>query len=360
MISVHGLCRALAALGHEVSVFTTNVDGDRDSAVPLETPVDMDGVRVHYFAPRSRMLPARLARRLYVSEGMSGALRQFANTFDVMHLHGVFLWPTWAGARTARRAGVPYVLSPRGMLVPELIRAKSRVAKMLWVTAIEKRNLLNAGLVHFTSHREKVDASRAALTIPRAVVVPNGIELRRRPAVERDPATLLVLGRINWKKRIDSVIDALPALPGVRLIIAGNDEESLTPRLREQAERLGVADRVEFHGPIFGDAKFELLARATIVVQMSISENFGNAVLEALMMATPVIVSPGVGLADDVAAAAAGVVTDDLVSAARSMLADPARRAEMGRKGRALVERSFTWPMVAEQMERAYQSVVKR
>ena len=47
--SVHGLCKALAVRGHEVHVFTTNVDGPGDSAVPLGRPVDLDGVKVWYF-----------------------------------------------------------------------------------------------------------------------------------------------------------------------------------------------------------------------------------------------------------------------------------------------------------------------
>src|SRR5436305_13855829 len=54
--AVHGLCRALAARGHEVDVVTTNVDGAGISDVPLGRAVDVDGVRVSYFAsPFSRL-----------------------------------------------------------------------------------------------------------------------------------------------------------------------------------------------------------------------------------------------------------------------------------------------------------------
>src|SRR5689334_8622158 len=112
--SVHGLCKALAARGHEVEVFTTNVDGPVDTDVPLAAPVAMDGVKVWYF-------PAPALRRLYWSPAMAKALRERISSFDVAHLHSVFLWPTWAAARIARRGNVPYVLAPRGMLVRELI-----------------------------------------------------------------------------------------------------------------------------------------------------------------------------------------------------------------------------------------------
>jgi glycosyltransferase involved in cell wall biosynthesis len=94
----------------------------------------------------------------------------------------------------------------------------------------------------------------------------------------------------------------------------------------------------------------------------SISENFGNVVLEALAAGTPVVVTPEVGLAADVEAAGAGIVTPSdpprLAAALRELLRDPARREEMGRRGRALVEERFTWPRVAEEMEAAYRGVI--
>ncbi len=74
--SVHGLCAALAARGHDVHVFTTNVDGPGDSAVPLGRPVDMDGVNVWYF-------PSRWLRRLYWSPPMARALKRDVGTFDL-------------------------------------------------------------------------------------------------------------------------------------------------------------------------------------------------------------------------------------------------------------------------------------
>ena len=96
--SVHALCRALAADGHDVHVFTTNVDGSDDSDVPLARPVDLEGVKVTYF-------PSRRLRRLYWSPPMRRALAASVGGFDVVHLHAVYLWPIWAGARAARAAG---------------------------------------------------------------------------------------------------------------------------------------------------------------------------------------------------------------------------------------------------------------
>jgi glycosyltransferase involved in cell wall biosynthesis len=348
IVAVHGLCKALAARGHRVDVVTTNVDGDQTLDVPVATPVDVDGVHVRYY-------PSPF-RRLYWSPQMRKALRAHVQNYDVVHVHAVYLWPGIAAARAAHQAGVPYVISPRGMLVPELIRQKSRVAKTLWLQLFERRGFAHAAGVHFTSELEHDEARRVGLPLPNALVVPNGIDLATRPDVARDHRTLLFLGRVNWKKGLDRVIAALPSLADARLLIAGNDEEQLTPKLRALAAQHGVADRVEFLGPVYGPAKDELLARATLFVLMSTSENFGNAVLEALAMETPVVLSSDVGLADEVVRAGAGVIGVDRVNA---LLDDRARRDEMGRKGRALVESRFAWQRVAQEMEEAYRRIAR-
>ena len=339
IVAVHGLCKALAARGHEVDVFTTNVDGDGVLDVPLREPVLMDGVRVHYF-------PSAFPR-LYWSRSMP--LSRVAE-YDLVHSHAVYLWPGVAAARAARKRGVPYVISPRGMLVPELIRGKSRLVKTAWLQLIERRALAGAAGIHFTSQLEWDDARRTNLPLPSPFVVPNGIDIPPKPDVPRDENTLVFLGRINWKKGLDRAIVALP--DGARLVVAGNDEEGLTPRLEELAQKRGVADRVQFLGPVYGDAKWELLARATLFVLLSESENFGNAVLEALAMETPVVLSEGVGLAEEVVRAKAGVIG---ASAIAPLLSDSASRAAMGANGRALVESRFAWPHVAAQMEKEYE-----
>ena len=84
--SVHALCRALAAQGHVTDVFTTNVDGPGDSDVPLERPVDLEGVQITYFPskrlrrsqpsnrPRSRLLRPSPRRRLSSAKSRPSAM----------------------------------------------------------------------------------------------------------------------------------------------------------------------------------------------------------------------------------------------------------------------------------------------
>jgi len=368
IVSVHGLCKAFAQRGHDVHVFTTNVDGKTDSQVPLGVPVAMDGVNVWYF-------PVPLGRRLYWSPRMGRALQLQMRSFEIMHTHSVFLWPTWAAARVAARFAVPYVVSPRGMLVTDLVRRKGRFAKNAWIRLIERGNLEHAAAVHATSRIEADELARFAMDLPPIRVVPNGLD--STPAFESagpctaeierltmGPRYLLFIGRINWKKGLDRLISAMALLPELHLLIAGNDEEDYQPALETLAKQNGVAHRIRFVGPAYGTDKLVLLNRATALVLPSYSENFGNVVLEAMSAGCPVVVTPEVGAADIVRESDAGLVLDGdpdrLAKGIANLVADPDRLKEMARRGVHAVSARYSWDAVAGDMERLYLDCASR
>ena len=365
VLSVHGLCKALAARGHEVHVFTTNVDGPGNSSVPLEVPVEMDGVKVWYFA-----VPA--LRRLYWSPGMHRALRAQVAGFDVVHTHSVFLWPTWAAARVSHVLDVPYVLAPRGMLVRALIQKKSRWLKLAWIRLIERGNIRNASLIHFTSRLEAEEAAALGLPIHDSCVVANGVDIPESEwelaiksiqgsSISHGPY-LFFLGRINWKKGLDRLIAAMPQIRGCSLVIAGNDEEDYQQELEALAEKAGVGHRLFFVGPAYGVEKLNLLRHARMLVLPSYSENFGNVVLEAMAAGCPVVVTPEVGAADLVRESRAGAVLAGdpatLSDGINRLLSDEAELRRAGERGRDFVSRNCTWDAVSIQMEAAYRQTI--
>jgi len=349
---------ALAARGHEVEVFTTNVDGPRDSDVPLGVPVDLDGVKIWYF-------PSKWLRRLYWTPPMARMLKQVVGNFDLVHLHSVFLWPTWVAARVARSARVPYVLSPRGMLVKDLFRARSRFLKTTWMVLIERTNLAHAAGIHVTSSVEAAEVAAFGYALKgRVFEVPNGVNLSAPGPVE--PVTpspyMLILGRINWKKRIDIALETVQRLKGIRLLVAGGDEEGLAANLCKRAASLGVAARVDFVGPVEGLRKRQLLQGALALLMPSLSENFGNSALEAMAEGTPVIVTPQVGVADGVAESGAGFVVaptgEAFADAVMKLQGDPTLRTRMSERARALVVENYAWPVIGARIENEYRAIL--
>jgi glycosyltransferase involved in cell wall biosynthesis len=367
--SVHGLCKALVERNHEVHVFTTNVDGPEDSNVPLGVPVDLDGVKVNYF-------PVPSLRRLYWSPAMGKALRQRLDGFDILHTHSVFLWPTWAAARAAPGAGVPYLVSPRGMMVQELIARKNPFLKRAWIALFERRNLERASAIHVTSDAEAAELERFHFALPRIHMVPNGVtadpgqdapgELPQ--AISEVFATgrpvVLCLGRISWKKGLDRLIAAIARVPTVILLIVGNDDEGYTGKLREFARKDGVLDRTVIAGPVFGPAKAQLYQRASLLALASYSENFGNVVLEAMIEGCPVVVTPEVGAATIVEASGGGVVVqgspEAFGDAIQKLIADPVLRAEMGNRARQELQANYSWDAVAAQFAQVYGSMTQK
>lgn len=367
--SIHGLCKALVNLGHEVTVFTTNVDGRSDSKVPLLVPVKMDGVTLKYF-------PSRIFRRLYYSSPMKDALNNECANFDIIHLHSIFLWPTSMAARIAQRMNIPYVVSPRGMLIKEMIRRKNQALKLLWITFIEKKTLENASAIHATSSIEEEEIKAFKFKLPPIHIVPNGIHIfdRDRPANNSSPDIksyvpgladqdqfVLFLGRLHWKKGLDRLIAAMAFVPKIKLVITGNDEDNYTPALRRMAREHGVLDRIIFTGALYGEKKNTLLRRAMILAAPSYSENFGNVVLEAMAEGCPVVVTPEVGLSHMIKETGSGVVVNgdprSLGLCIKDLISNPETLKRMGEIARRMARERFTWHVVSEQMERVYQRV---
>ncbi len=364
--SVHGLCAGLARRGHEVHVFTTPVNGPDDSDVLLGEPVLLDGVSVWYF-------PSEHLRRLYWSPPMAAALQTHLPRFDIAHLHSLFNWPPGAAARSCRRAGIPYLVAPRGMLVKELVSRKRTLLKMLWLAWREKKTLEQAAGIHATTTLEIVDAEKFGYTFPPFHVVPNGIEpgiAEERQDVPSSfvqricagPPYILFMGRVHWKKGLERLLRALALLEGAQLVIAGNDEEGYRPQLEALAAALGIEGRIIYTGAVDGIDKKTLLERSRVLVLPSYSENFGNVVLEAMAAGRPVVVTPEVGLADMVRETGAGLVAEGepvpLSVALKAFLDDPDGANRRGELGRKTVQERFTWDAVAHRMEQVYEEVL--
>lgn len=363
--TVHALCRALAAQGHDVHVFTTNVDGPGDSDVPLGRPVDLEGVKVTYF-------PSRVLRRLYWSPAMRRALLAQIGAFDLVHVHAIYLWPTAMAARLARKRGVPYIVSPRGMLVPELIRGRSRWVKEAWIRLIERSNLEHAAAIHATSAIEAHHLASFGWPLRRIATIPHGVDdppslvaraLSPDIAAALDgPPAILAFGRISWEKGLDRLLEALPHVPHTRLVIAGDDGGHVAA-LAEKARLLRVQDRVTIVARhVEGADKEALFAAAAVFAMTSLSENFGLAAFEAMRRGLPVLTVPGVGVAEVVRDAEAGVVVDPspqaIAAGLQALLVDRTASRAMGLRGCERVAAEYGWAPIATRMSALYRSAV--
>lgn len=361
IFATHALCKALAARGHDVEVYTTSHDGAVSKSGARRM---LDGVAVNYFASEH-------LQRLSWAPGLATKLAETAGTFDVVHLQSTFLWPTWAAARRTRKAGVPYVLSPRGMLVKEMIRRRNPLVKSAWIALAERANVENARAVHVTSELEARELAAFGWKLPPLANIPNGVEEQAvageisadvQEAARGQPYALF-FGRLSWKKGLDRLLRAFAITHEGAIVIAGTDDEGLSPGLRKLANKLGLGERVRIiPRTILGADKAALFARARLFILPSYSENFGNAVLEAMAAGIPVVVTPDVGAAEIVSRSGGGAIVDgapeSLGAAIAEFMGDELRARAVGEAGRKYVQQNCSWAGVAEKMEALYRTLV--
>jgi len=364
--TVHSLARALVKRGNGVVVYTTTVDGEADSGESFSKRV-LDGVNVEYF-------PTAI-NKIYWSPSMVRSLRQNAGKFDIVHAQGAFLYPTVAARIAAVRSRVPFVYSPRGMLVESLIKKKNYFGKMVWKHLFEIENCERAAFVHATSNIEAYEIKQMDIS-PRSIeVIPNGVDVPEQECAKDEEARrirllgerrpyVIILGRVSWKKGIDRLIKAMALVPSINLVIAGNDEENYTPELMRLVREQRLEDRVVFTGPVYGLDKVALLRGAKLFILPSYSESFGVVVIEALSCGCPVLMTPDVGIAHDIEKIGAGVIVqpvpEEIGAAIRSLLADDDRTRRMGDIGRKSVLELFSWDGIADTMETAYRRVLSQ
>lgn len=362
--SVHALATSLVKRGHEVHVLTSSMDGQNNLSVVEGKPTDVDGVSVRYFR-------VPILRRLCWCPGLLTALHAEAASFDVMHLHSVFLWPTYAAARVAHSVGLPFLVAPRGMLGKVVVQRKSRLVKSAWINLVEQRTLQDAAGLHVTSGLEAEEIRTLGLRLPQVFCVPNGLSwpklhlpLHAGPYAALRKPYVLFLSRIDAKKGLDRLISAWQWVPDLRLMIAGNDEDGYERQLRKMATELGVAERIEFLGPVTDQHKWALYQNAMMFVLPSYSENFGNVVAEAMAMGCPVVVTPEVGLAGFVAETGCGLVSDGqpqtFAAAIIALSRDPARRLAMGNRGSQAAGQTLSKESVGQQMEQVYRRIIAK
>lgn len=255
--------------------------------------------------------------------------------FDLIDAH--YFYPDGVAAALLGRAlDIPVVITARGTdlsLIPhyalprrQILWAADRAAGLITVCAALKTPLVEMG----------VPSSKVR-------VLRNGVDLAQFHPADRDAArarlgltgpTLLSVGWLIDRKGHDLIIRALPALPGVTLLIAGTGP--LRQALEDLAQSLGVQDRVRFLGQVPHRELTGVYTAADALVLASSREGWANVLLESMACGTPVVASNVWGTSEAVTAPAAGVLMEDrtpeaLAAAVKCLFAAPPDRADTRR-----------------------------
>jgi glycosyltransferase involved in cell wall biosynthesis len=237
-------------------------------------------------------------------------------------------------------------------------RWKKQIAWVLF----QRRDFAGASLLHATSRQELEDCRRAGFGGPIAVI-PNGVELpiaEDAPAMKRETRVALCVARLHPVKGLINLVEAWNKVrpSGWKMIVAGGDENGHQAVLEARIAACGLADTFEFLGAVARDVTRALYQEAELFILPSHSENFGMGIAEALSHAVPVITTQGTPWHDLIEHRCGWWEEVGAEPLARALLEatglSPEEREEMGKRGRELVARKYSWLRVAAEFKAIY------
>lgn len=375
-IMAERMTRTLSAAGIEVHLATTNDDWPGKLDVACGVPRVRDGVTYWYFdrelgfykysGPLGRWLAAHVA------------------DYDVVHIHALFSWSSYAAGKWARRRGVPYIVRPLGVLNRWGMENRRPWLKQLSFRFVDGPIVRHAALMHYTAEAEREEAAAIGVNGP-SVIIPNPVPdpLAERGAASGTPLPVgkfraaypelgdgpivLFLSRIDRKKGLELLLPAFARVrqsyPAARLVVAGGGDNELLAELQAQARQLGIDGCTVWPGFLKGEEKLAAFLDAEVFVLPSWSENFGIAVVEAMAAGCPVVVSDQVAIHGEIARAGAGYVArcdaESVADAVCRVLGDSRARETMGNEGKCLTQTHYSPEAFTRKMVAAYSAVMK-
>lgn len=343
---VYYLSKELVKRGHEVKVVCANEPSGN---------ADIEGIKVKRLNYIGKI----------ANTNITLSLPLHLNDFDVVHTHLPTPWSAdWSAVVSAIKRR-PLVLTYHNDIVGTGLAG--HVAKVYNTTAL-KFLLKRAKKIivyhskfspHLQMYKKKIE------------IVPAGVDIKRfQPSDTRVKDTIFflsLLDEFHKYKGLEYLLEALKTvkkeIPSVKLRVGGGGK--LLDYYKRKADSLGLAENVNFVGEIAYEKTPEHYRNCNVFVLPSTSaaqEGFGIVLLEALACGRPVVSTSIVGAADDVEKYNAGTIVKPkdpkaLADAIVRILQDEKGAREMGKNGRELVEKRYSWERIAECMEEIYSSL---
>lgn len=351
---------------HTVQSLQASAGGPAYSVPALAIALQAHGLEVEVWTgDAGPHLPPGLKVREISTAALAAGLRDAAKISKSLLVHDHGLWLPWnhAVAQASRNAGIPRIVSPRGMLEPWALQHRRWKKRLAWFL-YQRRDLRAAGMLHATADSEARGFLRAGLT-NLIQVAPNGVDMPfTEPAPvqhEKSVRTLLFLSRIHPKKGLLDLVEAWRRIqaPDWQLVIAGPDENGHLAEVRKAVEKAGMSSQFHFPGPLADASKSAAYDSADLFVLPSYSENFGLVIAEALAAGVPVITTRATPWAElETHACGWWIETgaDALECTLREAISLSATaRHTLGQRGRELIRTRYGWPAIAAAMLPAYE-----
>ncbi|WP_256003317.1 glycosyltransferase [Pedobacter deserti] len=293
-----------------------------------------------------------------------------ASESTLLHVHGLWRYPHLF-IRFWKNASNKVIVSPHGMFDPYILAHQSKVKRAIGNLMFSKIDFHLVDCYHALSLKELEDIRSYGITSPVAII-PNGININEENFVrntKKESKRLLFLARLHPKKGVDILLKAVgdikqnnpDLLNNWGIDIVGWGQDNYPKKLRVLADELGLQDLVKFHGGVFDAAKDELYKKSDAYILPSHGEGLPMTVLEAWSWKLPVIITQNCNLPEGFEAGAAIEIEASIQSVVEGLTKlfkmSDVQRSEMGLRGKALVEKDFTWEVSGKKMSELYRYV---
>ncbi len=345
----------LSLRGHRTTILTSNILSLRPLEFIDELNEMQGDVQILRF-PATVLYPHF---SLFFSRPMLRWLKEHAHKFDVFHIHyGRELFSLSATDLLLRLERKAFIQS-HGML-----NRRDGIRKVLDNLVIKRQLKKIRGAFVLQSHEDSI--LRQICPSVNTLLLPNGLRLQDLPswqfAPQRSVKSILFLARLHPRKRVSLFLDAASALlasrTNVQFIIAGPDggEEHVVQKKIDGDSTL--SKKVKILGSVNHSDALDILAQSDVYVLPSKDEPFPMALLEALAVGCPSIITSGVHIAETLMLHdAVEICTPDSASLAagvEKLLLDPRLSQERSQKGKKTVQELFTIEKVVQKLENYY------
>ena len=344
---VHQLASTQKSLGYDVTVW-----GIANDLVPTYPKRNFSTVL--FQQQKNKGLAPKLKTALY----------QLPTTARV-HIHGAFIVEFYQITRILKKNKVPYIFTPHGSFV-EAAMKKNKWVKKIYFQLFEKQLIKDAKAIQLLGINEYTQLDQL-VQVSHKQLIPNGIDTHKIPnvkSVQQEELVFGFCGRVDiHHKGLDLMVKGFQLFlengGKGRLELIGDGDDK--PKLEQLADQLGIAEKVVFHGALYGVKKFQTMKNFNVFLHTSRMEGFPMAVLEAAALSIPCITSEATNINAFIKKFDAGFtllnntpsdIAQTMEKCAEAFNKQTLKR--LGENGRKMVTNAFDWNNIAIDLVTTY------
>ncbi len=351
---------------HNVTVITSNeVDG---KIYPLQMEI-MQGIHVYRFP---LFMPKFLREVWFIPDTMR-IFRRLRG--DVVHVHGYRCLSSCIAVYLAHFKHIPTVFTPHGIYPPRSL-ANALLKSIFDRTSGRLLLSFSDRIIALSEHNVRLILQIGAST-KNIVIVPNGVNIDEYMNLQRskkildelgsDGPVLLYIGRIDWNKRLEKVVESMPLIlkefPSAKFVIVGPDYAKYANELLDLAKKLKVEHSLVITGKVSRKKLLEFYSVANVFLLPSSYEGFGLSMLEAISSKIPVIASPSGGPGDILTHGVNALLLkectpEEIFKSVYAVLTDQELRETLVKNAFEVVKKKYTWKSVVDELELIYKQFI--